>query len=137
LKELALGLPAGVLGALGPSRYLSPKPSAADERRISAALRFVEANLREPLNLELLASTAKMSAFHFLRVFKQIITVTSHQFILRAGLRKAAWRLKTDPRRGLEIALESGFSGLSNFNHAFRAEFGESPSQFTSKLRRN
>jgi AraC family transcriptional regulator len=137
LNELAHGLPATVVGILGPSRYLSPKPSAADERRISVALRFVEANLREPMDLELLASTSKMSAFHFLRVFKQITNVTPHQYILRARLRKAAVRLKTDPGRVLEIALESGFGDLSNFNHAFRAEFGESPSQFRGKLRSN
>jgi len=137
LKELAHGLPAAVLGVLGSNRYLGPKPSAADERRISAVLRFVEANLPEPLDLDLLASTSKMSAFHFLRVFKQITNVTPHQYILRARLRKAAVRLKTDFGRVLEIALESGFGDLSNFNHAFRAEFGESPSQFRGKLRRN
>jgi hypothetical protein len=65
-EELAHGLPTAVLGTLGVSRQLTP--SAADERRISAVLRFIEGNLSEPLPLERLASTARMSEFHFLRV---------------------------------------------------------------------
>jgi AraC family transcriptional regulator len=135
LEELAHGLPGAVLQVLGSGWHSNPSPSAADERRISTALRFIEANLDEPLTLELLASTAKMSAFHFLRVFKQITNVTPHQYILRSRLRKAAVRLKTRSDRVLEIALESGFGDLSNFNHAFRAEFGVSPSRFRGELR--
>jgi len=129
-EELAHGLPAAVLGTLGVSGHISP--SAADERRISAALRFIEGNLSEPLPLERLASIAKMSEFHFLRAFKQVTRVTPHQYILRARLRQAAVRLKTSSDKVLEIALDTGFGDLSNFNHAFRAEFGVSPTRFRS-----
>jgi transcriptional regulator GlxA family with amidase domain len=128
--ELAHGLPAAVLATLGVSRQLSP--SAADERRVSTVLRFIEGNLGEPLPLERLASTAKMSEFHFLRAFKQVTRVTPHQYILRARLRQAAVRLKTSSDKVLEIALDTGFGDLSNFNHAFRAEFGVSPTRFRS-----
>ena len=133
LEELAHGLPAAVLGTLGLSRQSTPSSSAADERRISAALRFIEANLHEPLPLERLASSAKMSEFHFLRIFKQVTQVTPHQYILRARLRKAAVRLKTRSEKVLEIALDAGFGDLSNFNHAFRTEFGVSPTRFRSE----
>jgi len=132
-EELAHGLPAAVLEILGLSQQPNSSPSAADERRISAALRFIEAHLHEPLPLERLASTAKMSEFHFLRVFKQVTQVTPHQYILRARLRKAAVQLKTRSEKVLEIALDAGFGDLSNFNHAFRAEFGVSPTRFRSK----
>lgn len=134
LEELAHGLPLAVVGTLGRSRQLVNSPSAADERRISAVLRFIEGNLAEPLPIELLASTAKMSEFHFLRIFKLVTQVTPHQYILRARLRKAAVRLKTgSEEKVLEIALDAGFGDLSNFNHAFRAEFGVSPTRFRSK----
>src|SRR5262249_27750889 len=63
LEELAHGLAGAVVGSLRPSRQSSPSPTAADERRISAALRFIEANLDEPLSLGRLAYTAKMSEF--------------------------------------------------------------------------
>ena len=41
--------------------------------------------------------------------------------------REAALRLKASADDVLEIAFAAGFRDLSNFNHAFRAEFGVSP----------
>ncbi len=130
IEELAHGLVGAVLGVLGTNGEVTRAATAADERRISATLRFIEANLAEPLALAQLASAAKMSEFHFLRVFKQVTHVTPHQYILRARLREAALRLKASGDDVLEIALAAGFLDLSNFNHAFRAEFGVSPRMY-------
>ena len=128
--ELAHGLVGAVLEVLGKNRQGSRAPAPADERRISATFRFIEANLAEPLSLGWLASTAKMSEFHFLRVFKQVTRVTPHQYVLRMRLREAALRLRTRSDAVLGIALDVGFRDLSNFNHAFRAEFGVSPQTY-------
>jgi AraC-like DNA-binding protein len=127
IEELAHGLVGAVLGVLGKGGEISRAATAADERRISATLRFIEANLSEPMPLAQLASTARMSEFHFLRVFKQVTHVTPHQYIKRARLREAALQLRTNAEDVLAIALVVGFQDLSNFNHAFRAEFGVSP----------
>jgi AraC family transcriptional regulator len=126
LEDLAHGLAGAVLEVLqtnGGSRHAS----ASDERRISLALRFIEANLSNPLPLDLLASIAKMSGFHFVRVFKKVTSVTPHQYILRARLREAATRLQSSVEPVLEIALDTGFQDLSNFCRTFRTEFGVSP----------
>lgn len=128
-EELAHGFALAVLDVAA-DRGGSPAASASDERRISSVIRFIEANIVEPLPLKLLASEAKMSTFHFLRVFKQITSVTPHQYLLRARLRDAAIRLRSTRRPILEIALDCGFRDLSNFNHAFRAEFGANPTGF-------
>jgi AraC-like DNA-binding protein len=50
--------------------------------------------------------------------------------VRRTRLRQAASRLLAEPGQVLEIALDCGFGDVSNFNHAFRAEFGVSPRQF-------
>ena len=126
LEELAHGLAGAVLEVLETSGGNS-RTSAADARRISATLRFIEANLSDSLPLDLLASTARMSGFHFIRVFKKVTGVTPHQYILRARLREAATRLKVRQEPVLEIALDTGFRDLSHFHHAFLAEFGVSP----------
>ena len=73
------------------------------------------------------------SEFHFLRIFKHVAGVTPHQFILRARLREAALRLRTTLDEVLQIALSAGFRDLSNFNHAFRAEFGVSPTVYARR----
>jgi AraC family transcriptional regulator len=62
-----------------------------------------------------------------------VTRVTPHQFILRARLREAAVRLKTTRNEVLEIALDTGFRDLSNFNHSFRAEFGMSPTSYARR----
>jgi AraC family transcriptional regulator len=133
LEELAHGMAAAALQIVGKTDYERGIPTAADERRISSTLRFIEANLGEPLALKMLADRAKMSEFHFLRTFKHVTRITPHQFILRARLREAAVRLSSTLDEVLEIALDTGFRDLSNFNHAFRAEFGMSPTAYARR----
>jgi AraC family transcriptional regulator len=137
LDELAHGLAGAVLKVLEPSRAASRPPSAADERRISAVVRFIEASPEEPLRLAQLAGIARMSEFHFLRVFREVTGVTPHRYVLRARLSEAALRLRTRDDSVLEIALGTGFGDLSNFNHAFRAEFGVNPARFRDGARRH
>jgi len=129
-EELAFGLAEVVGTVLEESREAGRAPTAADERRISGVLRLIEANLAEELPVEFLSLNAKMSEFHFLRVFRQVTGVTPHQHILRSRLRDAALRLRTTSDDVVFVAMDAGFRDLSHFNHAFRAEFGVSPTQF-------
>jgi len=86
------------------------------ERRPSAAL-----------DLGSLARESGLSPYHFLRTFERLTGLTPHQYVLRARLREAAMRLAEEPAKVLDIALDCGFGDVSNFNRAFRAEFGASP----------
>ena len=74
-----------------------------------------------------MAREARLSRYHFLRVFQRITGLTPHRYLLRARLRRVATRLLVEGTAVLDIALDSGFGDISNFNHAFRAEFGVSP----------
>ena len=82
------------------------------------------------LNLATLARQARLSPYHFLRTFRTVTGVTPYQFILRKRLRAAALRLMSEPAKVLDIAFDCGFGDVSNFNHAFRAEFGVSPRDY-------
>ena len=81
----------------------------------------------EAHTLDTLARAASMSAFHFLRTFQRVTGVTPHQYVLRARIRAAALRLVDDTAKIVDVALDCGFNDVSNFNHAFRTEFGVSP----------
>ena len=112
------------------SRGLAPGAPAAPAgavARVTQAVRRIEQDPDDELSLGALARTARLSPYHFLRTFERITGVTPHQYVLRARLRRAATRLVTGPGKILDLALESGFGDLSNFNRAFRAEFGMSP----------
>jgi AraC-like DNA-binding protein len=90
-------------------------------------VRGIERDPDSVLTVARLARDARLSPYHFLRTFESVTGVTPHQYVLRARLRRAAIRLHDDPARILDIAFDSGFGDLSNFNRAFRAEFGVSP----------
>ena len=100
-------------------------PSAV--ARVTRTVRMIERRPDLGLTLGSLAREAGLSPYHFLRTFERLTGVTPHQYVLRARLREAAMRLAVEPARVLDIALDSGFGDVSNFNHAFRAEFGVSP----------
>jgi AraC family transcriptional regulator len=100
------------------------------ESKVADAVRQIELAPDAALTLDSLADAAGMSPYHFLRVFSAACGVTPHQYVRRARLRRAAEQLLAEPSRIIDIALDSGFSDVSNFNHAFRAEFGVSPSSY-------
>ncbi|HKS92040.1 MAG TPA: AraC family transcriptional regulator [Tepidiformaceae bacterium] len=97
------------------------------EAGVAAALRSIERHLDANLTLSRLAEEAGLSPYHFLRTFERVTGVTPHQYILRTRLRDAAMRLSEGAARIVDVAFDCGFSDVSNFNHAFRREFGVSP----------
>src|SRR2546425_4858395 len=85
----------------------------------------------------LLPPEAGLSPYHFLRTFERLTHATPHQYLMRARLREAAVRLTADTGRVLDVALDSGFGDVSNFNRAFRAEFGVSPRAYRAQAGRS
>ena len=95
--------------------------------RVSDSIRAIERQPSRAFTLRQLAAEAELSPYHFLRTFERLTGVTPHQYVRRLRLREAAMRLVLEPARIIDIAYDSGFGDLSNFNRAFRAEFGVSP----------
>lgn len=102
------------------------------EARVTRAVRMIERHPDAELTLGNLAAEAGLSRYHFLRTFERLTGVTPHQYVLRTRLRQAAMRL-AEPTSVLDIALDCGFGDLSNFNRAFRAEFGVSPRAYRAQ----
>lgn len=129
---------AGAAQATQATQAARAGPSAAAAARVAATLRLIEEAPDAPHTLASLAAAAGVSEFYFLRTFSAVAGVTPHQYLLRSRLRVAALRLLAGEGEGggqggddsgkiVDIALASGFNDLSNFNAAFRAEFGVSP----------
>lgn len=98
--------------------------------RVTRSVREIERNPLAKLTLASLAHEARLSPYHFLRIFQRVTGITPHQYIRRVRLREAARRLMSEPEKILDVALDCGFGDVSNFNHAFRAEFRSSPRVF-------
>lgn len=111
--------------------------SLATEARVTRIVRMIESRPDQDYKLCMLAREAKLSRYHFLRVFQQLTGLTPHRYILRTRLKYAATQLALKQSSILNVALSSGFGDVSNFNHAFRAEFGINPSSFQKGTWRN
>jgi AraC-like DNA-binding protein len=132
-EELGLELAAGVL--LETSGQRPQRTSQRDEKRVAAAIRFMEQHFNEPCALNRLAQQAGLSPFHFLRVFRATTGLTPHQHLLRTRLRSAAACLIGTKKPVTEVALATGFADLSNFMRSFRAEYHLSPVQYRRLLK--
>ncbi|MBX6322762.1 MAG: helix-turn-helix transcriptional regulator, partial [Rhodospirillaceae bacterium] len=127
VEELALRLAGAVVGLLADASRAAA-PSRRDARRVSRALRRIEAEAHEPLTLAGLAREAAMSPYHFLRTFRRVAGMTPHQYVLHTRLHRAAVRLRESDGPVSAIAYEVGFNDLSTFNRRFRRVMGASPS---------
>ena len=104
--------------------------SGANARRIQEVVHWIEREAARSLPLASLARQACMSPYHFLREFKRVIGMSPHQFVLAQRLRAAARRLRRTDDPVLQVAVDSGFSDLSEFNRRFRRVLGLTPSAF-------
>lgn len=133
-EELGMILAARAM-QLGGERWERPAWPSNAEARITRAVRTIDRHPEAGLTLDALARDAGLSRYHFLRTFEQLTGVTPHQYVRRARLREAAMRLVTEPGTVLDIALDCGFGDVSNFNRAFRTEFGMSPRAYRAHMR--
>ena len=105
-----------------------------DRRRAVEAALWLDEHSAGAASLEALADRVDLSPFHFLRVFRNVLGVTPHQYLVRARLRHAARLLSTD-RPITDIAYTVGFGDLSNFVRTFQRAAGVSPRGFRKLAR--
>jgi AraC family transcriptional regulator len=129
-EEVGVSLAAAALrlSSTLPAHSWRVPPNA--ERRVIEAVGRINRHPAEPWTLGSLARTARLSPYHFLRTFDRLTGVTPHQYVMRTRLRHATMRLIREPGRVLDVALDCGFGDVSNFNRAFRTEFGVNPRRF-------
>jgi AraC-like DNA-binding protein len=111
------------------------KAAARDRRRAVESALWIDANANREIDLAGLAKRAGVSAFHFLRLFSNVLGVTPHQYLVRSRLRQAARLLADDALSITSIAFEVGFGDLSNFVRTFHRAAGVSPGHYRAMAR--
>jgi AraC-like DNA-binding protein len=130
-EELSLQLAAKALELAGDVAPETNHPTPSALARVTRSVRMIERRRADAdIRLGSLAREAGLSPYHFLRTFERLTGLTPHQYVLRTRLREAAARLAAEPGKILDVAYDCGFSDVSNFNRAFRTEFGISPRAF-------
>lgn len=130
VDEAGLLLTARLLELAGGRKRKPLRAVARDRRRAVGAALWLDEHAHEDIDLETAAAEVGLSAFHFLRLFANVIGVTPHQYLVRSRLRRAARLLAAGTRSITDIAGDVGFSDLSNFVRTFHRAAGASPSRF-------
>ncbi len=96
---------------------------------VRAACRYIEANLEEPLTLEVLGGQAGLSPCHFQRVFKRITGITPRQYADACRLGRLKARLREGPN--VTTALyEAGYGSSSRLYERAATQLGMTPGTY-------
>lgn len=117
------------------SSYINRKNYSDNEgKRMSAVFEFTMNKFAEHISLQEIADIASMTTNAFCRYFKQRTNKTYVQFLTEIRIDNASKLLRKNPDMGIaEIAQNSGFSNISNFNRKFKLLKKTSPLKYKSK----
>jgi AraC family transcriptional regulator len=91
---------------------------------------YIDEHLHQDLTLTEIAAIAQISPYHFLRLFKQSMGITPHQYILQSRINKAKYLLQHSKLSIAEIAVRAGFCDQSHLTRYFKRMLGVTPKQF-------
>jgi AraC-like DNA-binding protein len=111
-------------------RHAPQSERGARDPRVAQAIAQMNEAFDEPLGIDDLAKTARMSRFHFSRLFRDETGQAPYQYLLRVRVGKAAAMLRGGHCSVTEAALACGFTDLSRFARTFKKHTGKSPSTF-------
>jgi AraC family transcriptional regulator len=101
-------------------------------KNIKRSRAFMDACFTTDVQVQQVAREARMSEFHFYRLFKLIMGITPHQYILQKRL-ELAQQLLQQQITVTDVSAECGFSDIFSFSKAFKKQFGFPPSQLLKK----
>jgi AraC family transcriptional regulator len=106
------------------------------EQAILSTLIHIQTHLESDLNLDMMAERVGFSAYHYHRIFREIIGEPVKEYIRRLRIERAAYRLKVSEETILHIAMDAGFKTHESFTRAFTRQFHITPSVFRNNYLR-
>ncbi len=91
---------------------------------------IIQNNIYSNLSIIELAQLSNLSLPTFKRKFAELYKVSPAKYILENKLEKSIHLLQFKTKQIAEIAYECGFETVSNFDKAFKRQFGKSPSEY-------
>lgn len=105
-------------------------------QKISEVLRLIHSGSGADLSQEEIASRSGMSPAFFSRWFKKTVGKNFVTYVTEGRVALACRTLLETDRKIVEIALESGFHSLANFNRQFKAVKGMTPKDYRRRALR-
>ena len=100
---------------------------------ICQVLDYVAAHYREPLSLSEVAGVFGYEYHYFSRILNRGYGINFSHLVNEYRIDRALHLLEESDMPISEIAAESGFQSIRNFNHLFKKYIGKSPGQYRGK----
>lgn len=102
------------------------RPAEPKNPRVLEIMRYIDANLAEDLDIDLLAERFYISKYHMMRQFHKETGFTIHNYLSQRRLIHAR-ELIGGGMRATEACYRSGFRSYSSFTRAYGKYFGTTP----------
>ncbi|MBQ3797152.1 MAG: GyrI-like domain-containing protein [Butyrivibrio sp.] len=90
---------------------------------------FIEKNLTDELDIEVIASKAALSPFYYQRIFGALCGVTVGEYIRARRMTLAAQELSRQDVKVIDVAVKYGYDSPDSFTKAFQKFHGITPLQ--------
>lgn len=97
----------------------------------------LDRNFASDVGLDEAARIARVSKFHFLRLFAAAYGVTPGVYLANRRMERAQDLLRTTNLTVTEVCMAVGYSSLGSFTTRFRATTGETPAAFQRRWAAN
>ena len=116
------------------SNQLMVSAEQVESPMVTRAKAYIAEHQNEEVSLRQVAGAVNMSAFYFCKIFKRATGLTFTDYVARTRIEKVKNLLLNPHKRISEVAYETGFQSLSQFNRVFRRVMGQSPKIWRTKL---
>jgi AraC family transcriptional regulator len=121
---------------LAPRQPACSRDGTLPRARLRAVLEYIEEHLDGNPSLEQLAAVARLSVYHFARLFKAATGLPPHQYVILRRVERTKQLLQAGTDLSLaEVAAGAGFSDQSQFSHHFKRLVGVTPGQYRMSAR--
>lgn len=101
--------------------------------QLRAAREHADRHFAEPLDLAQLAAVARLSRFHFQRLFTATYGLSPAAYLSQRRVERAQDLLRATNLTVTEVCHAVGFTSLGSFSSRFREIVGETPSAFQAR----
>lgn len=110
---------------------IEPKlTDSPEDQVVNRAKKYIQERFQERITLDQASRAVNASTRHFCKVFKKATGITFTDYLARTRVEKAKQLLQNPHLRVSEIAFETGFESISQFNRSFKRIIGKSPTQY-------